>query len=41
MACVEELHNCYSILVENLKGRHHLGNLGERIILKWSLKKWG
>jgi ribonuclease I len=37
-ACMGQMSNAYKMLVESLKGRDHLKDLGtdERIILKWN-----
>jgi hypothetical protein len=36
------VRNAYTILIEKLKGLEHLGHpgIGERIILKCTLRKW-
>jgi hypothetical protein len=41
LACSGEMGNAYRILVENFKGRYHLGypGIGESSILKWLLSK--
>jgi hypothetical protein len=41
--CMREMTNTYKVLVDNLKGRDQLKDLGAdmRIILKWSIKKSG
>jgi hypothetical protein len=41
IACLGEMANAYKILLENLKGRDHLEDLGidGRIILEYILEK--
>jgi hypothetical protein len=43
VACMEEMRNSCRILVGELEGKDNLEDLGidGRIILRWSLEKWG
>jgi hypothetical protein len=42
VACQGESRGIYRVLVGNLRGRNHLGDLGvdRSIILRWNFRKW-
>jgi hypothetical protein len=43
VACIEDMRKAYKILLDNLKGRDHLEDIGmdAKMILEWIIKRVG